>query len=294
MSPVVFYSAAVLGVMGFALGLLLAIFGRVFAVSIDPRVEGVASALACLNCGVCGYPGCRALAEAIVAGKAKAGQCAPGGAAAVRKVAELLGQQAVFAEPSVAVVRCRGGRSVAKERAVYRGVRDCVSADLIGAGSKACEWGCLGMGSCAAACPFGALRMNAEGLPEVNEEKCTACGICVGVCPRRIIALIPRRQMVYLGCVSRDRGKKVKEVCAVGCTACGLCASPKVTPSGSVIIRENLPEFPPGWEDFKAAADKCPSRCFVIRRPPPSGRSPGADAAAPGRTITGDRHAHDS
>ena len=150
MSPVVFYSAAVLGVMGFALGLLLAIFGRVFAVSIDPRVEGVASALACLNCGVCGYPGCRALAEAIVAGKAKAEQCAPGGDEAVRKVAELLGQQAVFAEPSVAVVRCRGGRSVAKERAVYRGVRDCVSADLIGAGSKACEWGCLGMGSCAA------------------------------------------------------------------------------------------------------------------------------------------------
>ena len=129
---------------------------------------------------------------------------------------------------------------------------------------------------------------------ETGEDRCTACGICVGVCPRRIIALIPRRQMVYLGCVSRDRGKNVKEVCAVGCTACGLCASPKVTPSGSVIIRENLPEFPPGWEDFKAAAEKCPSRCFVIRRPLPSGRSPGADAAAPGGTIPGDRHAHDS
>lgn len=265
MSPVVLYSTIVLGVMGLALGLLLAIFSRVFAVTLDPRIEEVTAALAGLNCGVCGYPGCRALAEAIVAGKAKAKQCAPGGAAVVKKVAALMGREAVFAEPSVAAVRCRGGKSVAKEKAVYRGIRDCVSVELLGAGTKACVYGCLGMGACVGACPFGAMRMNAENLPEVIEEKCTACGSCVTICPRQIIALVPRRQRVYLGCVSRDRGKRVKDACTVGCTACGLCATPKVTPSGKVVIKDNLPEFPPEWDDFKTAAEKCPSRCFVIR-----------------------------
>ena len=265
MSSVVLYSTVVLGVMGFALGLLLAAFSRVFAVTLDPRVEEIATALAGLNCGVCGYAGCRPLAEAIVAGKAKARQCAPGGVAVVKKVAALLGREAVFAEPMVAAVRCRGGRSAAREKAVYRGIRDCVSAELLGAGPKACAWGCLGMGSCVEACPFGALRMDAERLPEVIEEKCTGCGSCVAVCPRRIIAMIPRRQRVYVGCVSRDRGKRVKDACTVGCTACGLCASPKVTPSGKVGLKDNLPEVQPDWEDFKTAVEKCPSRCFVLR-----------------------------
>ena len=265
MSSVVLYSTVVLGAMGLALGFLLAVFSRIFAVRLDPRIEAVSDALAGLNCGVCGYPGCASFAEAIVAGKAAANGCAPGGRQTVHEIAAILGGEAVFAEPMVAAVRCRGGRSAAKERAVYRGIRDCVSAELIGAGPKACVYGCLGMGSCVDACPFGALRMGAENLPELVEEKCTACGKCVAACPRRIIALVPRRQKVYLGCVSRDRGKRVKEVCAAGCTACGLCASPKVTPSGKVVLRGNLPDFPPDWEDFKAAAEKCPSHCFVLR-----------------------------
>ncbi|MEI6634555.1 MAG: RnfABCDGE type electron transport complex subunit B [Chlamydiota bacterium] len=266
MTSVVAYSTLVLGAMGLALGLLLAISSRVFAVKLDPRIEEVTAALAGLNCGVCGYPGCAALAEAIVAGRAKAKQCPPGGASAVRKVAAILGREAVFAEPSVAAVRCRGGKSAAKEKAVYRGIRDCVSAELLGAGPKACVYGCLGMGSCVDVCPFGAIRMDAENLPEVIEGKCTACGMCVAVCPRHIIALIPIPQKVYVGCVSRDRGKRVKDVCAAGCTACGLCAGLKITPSGKVVIKDNLPEFPPDWEDFKTAAGKCPSHCFVMRK----------------------------
>jgi ferredoxin len=41
---------------------------------------------------------------------------------------------------------------------------------------------------------------------------------------------------------------------------------PKITPSGKVVMKNNLPEFPSDWEDFAAAAEKCPSGCFVIRR----------------------------
>jgi electron transport complex protein RnfB len=108
--------------------------------------------------------------------------------------------------------------------------------------------------------------MTADRLPEIIEEKCTGCGKCAAMCPRHVIALVPRRQRVYLGCVSRDKGKEVKQICTAGCTACGLCALPGITPSGKVVLKNNLPEFPPDWDDFAAAAEKCPSGCFIIRK----------------------------
>ncbi|MCX6356463.1 MAG: RnfABCDGE type electron transport complex subunit B [Candidatus Aureabacteria bacterium] len=265
MQEITVYSLTVLGAMGLILGLVLAFFGRIFSVTVDPRIEEVAGALAGLNCGVCGYPGCRAMAEALVAGKARARQCTPGGAEVVKKVSAILGTAEQPAEPRVAAVRCRGGREAAIEKAEYRGVPDCVSAELLGAGPKACVWGCLGMGSCVRVCPFDAIHMSADRLPEIDENGCTGCGKCAVVCPRHIIALIPRSQRVYLGCISGEKGKRVKEVCAVGCTACGLCAQPKITPSGRVLLKDNLPEFPPDWSDFATAAEKCPSRCFVVR-----------------------------
>ena len=265
MHNVVVLSLMVLGLMGLCLGLVLAIFSRIFAVTIDPRIEEVAHALAGLNCGVCGYPGCTAMAEALVAGKAHARQCTPGGAAVVKKVSQILGREELPAEPHVAVVKCRGGREEAREKAIYRGIEDCVAIEVLEAGAKSCIYGCLGMGSCVSSCPFRAIRMTANRLPEILEEKCTGCGKCAAMCPRHVIALIPRRQRVYLGCVSRDKGKEVKLICTVGCTACGLCALPTITPSGVVVVKNNLPEFPPDWDDFAAAAEKCPSKCFIIR-----------------------------
>ncbi|MDD5556804.1 MAG: RnfABCDGE type electron transport complex subunit B [bacterium] len=268
---IILYSAAVLGAMGLLLGLGLLLFARIFAVGIDPRVERILEALPGLNCGVCGFAGCAAMAEALASGKAKARQCAPGGPAVVEKVAAILGTAEAAAEPRVAVVRCQGGTGESRKRAVYGGVPDCVSAELLEEGVKACRYGCLWMGSCARACPFDAIRMGGDGLPRIIETRCTACGRCVEVCPRGIITLVPRSQKVYLGCMSRDKGKKVKELCAKGCIACGLCALPKVTPSRKVVMENNLPTFPADWEDFGTAVEKCPSGCFVVR------------AGAPGR-----------
>ena len=91
MSSVVLYSTVVLGAMGLALGFLLAVFSRIFAVRLDPRIEAVSDALAGLNCGVCGYPGCASFAEAIVAGEAAADRGAPGGRQTGHKNAAILG-----------------------------------------------------------------------------------------------------------------------------------------------------------------------------------------------------------
>jgi len=265
MQNIALLSLLVLGAMGLVLGLVLALFSRIFTVRIDPRIAEVTDALAGLNCGVCGYPGCAAMAEALVAGKAKASQCTPGGPRVVKRVSELLGRSETPVEPSVAVVKCRGGKMEAKEKGRYMGVRDCISAELSSAGPKACVYGCLGMGSCLAVCRFGAISMSGDDLPVVDEGKCTGCGKCAAACPRHVMDLIPRSRRVFLACISRDKGKKVREICSAGCVACNLCATPKVTPSGKVVMRNNLPEFPPDWADFKAAVEKCPSRCFVVR-----------------------------
>ena len=219
-----------------------------------------------MNCGACGFVGCRGYAEAIVAGKADVTQCSVGGEDLARKIADLVGVEVGEMESYVAVVQCRGGKGKAIERAIYSGIEDCKAAHMISGGPKACVYGCLGLGSCVRACPYDAIYMGDEELPVVIEEKCVGCGNCVKACPRGIMKLVPRSQKIYLGCVSKDRAKDVKKVCSVGCIGCKLCANPKVTPSGAVEIIDNLPVFGPDWEDFETAVERCPNSCFVVRK----------------------------
>jgi ferredoxin len=47
---------------------------------------------------------------------------------------------------------------------------------------------CVGCGACAAACAFGALRVD-EGHAVVDAAACMGCGVCVGRCPQGAIAL---------------------------------------------------------------------------------------------------------
>jgi len=256
-----------LGFLGLLFGGGLSIASKKFAVKIDPRVEMAIEVLPGTNCGACGHPGCSAYGEAVVLGKAEANLCVPGGQEVVADLARILGQEAGEAqEPKVAVVQCKGGVKEAKEKFTYQGIEDCHAAQLIGGGSKACKFGCLGYGTCVRACPFDAMAMNDNGLPIVFEDKCTGCGICVTVCPRDIMALVPVSQRVYLACKSKDRGKKVKNVCSVGCNGCTLCANPKTTPSGSIIMEGFLPVIVDiHADDLENAVEKCPSNSFNTR-----------------------------
>jgi NADPH-dependent glutamate synthase beta subunit-like oxidoreductase len=100
-------------------------------------------------------------------------------------------------EPDIARPGCYYSVQEAETKYEYSGLSDCRAAALLGGGMKVCTVGCLGLGTCARACPFGAITMGADGLPVVSEERCTGCGSCERVCPKHIITLssVTRRIM---------------------------------------------------------------------------------------------------
>lgn len=264
-----------LGLMGAVFGLALALAAKKFAIEQDPRQDRIAEVLPGANCGGCGFPGCSGLAAAIVAGKAPVDGCPVGGAAVAAKVAAIMGVEAGAAkERKVARVLCQGSPDNCGSRFVYDGLSDCKAAQLVGGGAKACVYGCLGLGSCVAACAFDALHMGPDGLPVVDEEECTSCGRCVAACPRGIIQLVPASQSVTVLCRSYARGAEVRKTCKVGCIGCGLCV--KACPTGAITMENNLAVIDPAKCDACGrCVEKCPTKCIVMR-----GAKASADALA--------------
>ena len=172
----VIWAVVVLGALAIVFGLILAVAAKVFEVEVDPRLPEIQACLAGANCGGCGYPGCGGCAEAILAGKAPINACAPAGAEGAAKIAAIMGMEAPTGEKMVAHVLCNGGVNAVKNFE-YRGVNDCLAATKVLAGDAlACKYGCLGFGSCVAACKFDAIHVGENGAAVVDKEKCTNCG----------------------------------------------------------------------------------------------------------------------
>jgi NADPH-dependent glutamate synthase beta subunit-like oxidoreductase/Pyruvate/2-oxoacid:ferredoxin oxidoreductase delta subunit len=104
-------------------------------------------------------------------------------------IAEIMGVKIEAVEPDIALPGCFFGIEKADTKYVYNGLDDCRAVALLGGGMKVCTIGCLGLGTCARACPFDAISMGPQGLPVVNEHRCTGCGTCERVCPKHIINL---------------------------------------------------------------------------------------------------------
>jgi formate dehydrogenase (NADP+) beta subunit len=179
----------IMGSVAMLCGLGLALASRVFYVYVDPKIEAVTEALPGANCGGCGLPGCSANAEAVVAGKASPSSCVAGGSDLAAEIAAILGVKLEAREPDLAKPGCTYGYQDADRKFVYEGIQDCRAAMLLHGGSKVCPIGCLGLGTCARACPFDALSMGPDNLPVVDLAKCTGCGTCERVCPKHIITL---------------------------------------------------------------------------------------------------------
>ena len=104
-------------------------------------------------------------------------------------IANIMGVKIEAVEPDIALPGCYFGVQDADTKYVYNGLDDCRAVALLGGGMKVCTIGCLGLGTCARACPFDAISMGPQGLPVVSENKCTGCGTCERVCPKHIINL---------------------------------------------------------------------------------------------------------
>ncbi len=178
-----------LGGLGAAAALLLGIASRVFYVKEDPLIGEVENALPGANCGGCGYAGCRACAEAIVAGKEDANVCVAGGFETAVEVGAVMGIKVEAREPELAQTSCTFGTDTADLIYRYNGAQDCQAAVALFGGSKLCPIGCIGLGSCVKACQFSALTIGPDHLPQFNPNNCVGCGACVKACPKGIIAL---------------------------------------------------------------------------------------------------------
>jgi electron transport complex protein RnfB len=213
----------VLGGVGLAFGILIAIANKRLKVWEDPRIGVVSSMLPNANCGACGLPGCRAFAEAAVAGTIQPAECTVADDPTREAIAGYLGVEAGSAIRRVARLLCAGGHDVAVQQAEYRGIATCAGAAAVAGGGKGCAWGCLGLADCARSCDFDAITMDANGIPVVDPVKCTACGDCVEACPKDLFVLMPESQALLVQCRNLVAGDEVLEQCRVACTACGKC-----------------------------------------------------------------------
>ncbi len=243
MNEVYIYTIAVLVGLGALAAIILYIVSQKFKVFEDPRIDTTEAMLPGANCGGCGYPGCRGFAVALVESEDISSLfCPVGGSAIMVAVAEHLGKAAAEREPEVAVLKCGGGCGQRAKSSRYDGATSCaVVAGLYG-GDTNCLWGCLGGGDCVVVCNFDAIHINKEsGLPEVVDEKCTACGACVRACPKAVLELrrrAPKDRKVYVECSSRDKGGVAKKACSVACIGCGKCV--KVCPFDAITLDSNL------------------------------------------------------
>jgi electron transport complex protein RnfB len=235
----VYTTLIVLAGLGTAFGVALAIIAARFVVKVDPKVELVRDALPGANCGACGFAGCMGYAEAVVGNPEVAvNMCAPGKSPVAERIAEITGKKAEKVDPKIARVFCQGGASKSQRKFIYTGVMDCTAAVLAAGGDKSCEFGCLGYGTCMRACPFDAIRMSQDNLPQINPQKCTACGKCVAACPKQVIELGLMSKAVVISCHSKDKGVDVKKKCQIGCIACGICV--RTCPVDAIRIDNNL------------------------------------------------------
>jgi len=145
------------------LGMVLGYAAVYFKVEGNPLAEQIDAILPQTQCAQCGYPGCKAYAEAVASGAAEINLCTPGGDDNARKLAELLGREF---KPH--------GATVEKLKAV----------------AMIDEQTCIGCTLCLQACPVDAIIGSAKQMHTVVSRYCTGCELCLPPCPVDCITLV--------------------------------------------------------------------------------------------------------
>lgn len=287
------YTVITLSALGVLAAAILYFVASKFKVYEDPRIDDVEKMLPGANCGGCGLAGCRAFAGALVKqDDITSLYCPVGGGDMMKQIAGMLGKAVPERDPQLAVIRCAGNCGNRPALNHYDGASSCAVEAALYAGETGCSFGCLGKGDCVNACTFDAIHMNREtGLPEVDEEKCTACGACVKACPNTIIELRkkgPKDLRVFVSCINKDKGGVARKACTVACIGCGKCV--KVCPFEAITLENNL-----AYIDYNKCklCRKCVTECptnaiWEVNFPPRKEAASVNEGDVSGEKTTGD------
>jgi electron transport complex protein RnfB len=263
------YALFILLGSGLLIALAIGLVVRFVEVPSDPLLDQINDLMPGANCGACGYPGCSGYAAALVGRKASLGACPAMSLESIASVCKLLGVTEEKRERKVAVVFCSGDDDRATKQAFYNGVNNCRDAMQVAAGAKTCTYGCLGLGACARACPFGAIEITAKHLAVVHPELCRACGKCVATCPKKLIRLVPASAPIHVFCSSPEKGAAKRRACKGACIGCQKCVKSakenQIRMNGFLAVINYAD--PPGDE----VAQVCPTA--ALRKNIPAGHS---------------------
>lgn len=124
------------------------------------------AALPQTQCTRCGYPDCRAYAEAMASGEADINRCPPGGAEGITRLAQISGK------PVLPLDLSHG----------HEGPRQLAVID---------EAWCIGCTLCIKACPVDCIVGASKLMHTVIDAQCTGCELCVPACPVDCISMTP-------------------------------------------------------------------------------------------------------
>ena len=133
--------------------------------------DRIDAALPQTQCTRCGYPDCRAYAQAVASGQAAINRCPPGGEAGIARLAALTGRPALPLDAAC-------GAEAPRLLAVI------IEAD------------CIGCTLCIKACPVDCILGAPKRMHTVIDDQCTGCELCVPACPVDCIAMVPIHALI--------------------------------------------------------------------------------------------------
>ena len=139
----------------------------------------------CTGRGGCGFATCDECAAAIAEG-GPANLCPACKEEDIAAIVALTGGELVPARQETAFIKCSGCAAGKSRLKVYGSCEEAVKS---GFADRECVYGCVGAGSCVAACTFGALSI-VDGNVQVDKEKCNGCGACAAACHEGAIAMV--------------------------------------------------------------------------------------------------------
>ena len=130
----------------------------------EALADRIDAALPQTQCTRCGYPDCRAYAQAVARQEAGVDQCPPGGAEGIQRLAALTGRPVVPLNPA-------------------HGVESVLRTAVID------ETWCIGCTLCIKACPVDCIVGASKRMHTVVEAWCTGCELCLPACPVDCISM---------------------------------------------------------------------------------------------------------